>query len=434
MKKEISDSKLQKLLILVPTVAFTVKLIIMFNTTGGGWFGADGENYLAGVNALANQGFFSDEFKLTYWPAGYPILLWPIAEIFGSNFSLAVSLIQSLLFAYSTYFFTSKLNSSSIKFLALGTSLLISFNPTLALSSLVLGYETPVASCFMLAAGHMWASFKVKLEAKFWAQTAQIGIWLSLATFMQPRFLLIAFSMLLFWVFKETDSKRRIQMAGAVSIIVLIAPSVLMVRNNVVTGSPNISTNLSAALLLGAGPETSGGFLRSGPEVECGADADTENEKVFCALHWYLSNPGDTIRLSFNKAFFYWSPWSGPEAEGTMARNPWLKISPAEQISLGSTSGDRLVYGYFGILVSWMWILAQILFVFLGYRILSRVGPEGDFFAKLLLIPIILPWLISIATIGDHRFRIPTMSLSLVLQLSALLWFRDQIKSKFDKI
>ena len=44
--------------------------------------------------------------------------------------------------------------------------------------------------------------------------------------------------------------------------------------------------------------------------------------------------------------------------------------------------------------------------------------------------PVVLSWLISIGTIGDHRFRIPTMSMSLFLQVAALLAIRKKINDK----
>ena len=39
-------------LIVVPVLAFFIKMIVMANTAKGGWLGADGENYLSGVDGL----------------------------------------------------------------------------------------------------------------------------------------------------------------------------------------------------------------------------------------------------------------------------------------------------------------------------------------------------------------------------------------------
>jgi len=433
-KKEISDSKLHKYLIAIPLIALLIKFATMANIPLGGWYGADGENYTAGVDGLIKEGFFSKEPKLSYWPAGYPILLWPIAAISVSKFFYIVSFLQSIFFAYSTYFFTNKLRTSSLKYLAFWASVLISFNPTLSLSSLAIGYEAPIASCFMMIAGLIWANVNPTFDRKFWLSVAYVGGWFALATFMQPRFLLIAIVVAVLWALKVVGTRNRIRIAALITAIMMIAPAIMIFRNSVVIDKATISTNLGVTMRIGAGPETSGGYQRKGPEVPCEpkalATSVTDNEVVICVLKWYLTNPVDTARLSFNKALFFWSPWSGPKVEGTMARNPWLKISPAHQVTIGSQSGRDFVYGPFGILVSWGWILGQMIFLFAGYRSLRRIGTDEKFLARIVLTPVVLSWLISIGTIGDHRFRIPTMSMSIFLQVVAFLAIRKKLNER----
>ena len=433
-KKEISDSKLHKYLIAIPLIALFIKFIIMGNIPLGGWLGADGENYTAGVDGLVADGFFSEEPKLSYWPAGYPILLWPIAAISISKFLYIVSFLQSIFFAYSTYFFTNKLRSSSLKYLAFWASIFVSFNPTLSLSSLALGYESPIASCFMMIGGIIWANINPTFDKKFWLSVAFVGGWFALATFMQPRFLLIAIVVSILWALKVVGTKNRMRIAALVTAIMMVAPAIMIFRNSVVIDKATISTNLGVTMRIGAGPETSGGYLRTGPEVPCEPKAPatsvTDNEIVICVMKWYLSNPVDTARLSFNKALFFWSPWTGPKMEGTMARNPWLTIAPAHKITIGSQGGRDFIYGPIGILVSWGWNLGQMIFLFVGYRSLRKIGSDEKFFARIALTPVVLSWLISIGTIGDHRFRIPTMSMSIFLQVVAFLAIRKKLNER----
>jgi hypothetical protein len=111
-----------------------------------------------------------------------------------------------------------------------------------------------------------------------------------------------------------------------------------------------------------------------------------------------------------------------------MARNPWLKISPAQQLSDKFEPVRDFTYGIIGSLISWGWVLGQMVLLFVGYRVLRKIGPEEKFFAQIVIVPTVLSWLISIGTIGDHRFRIPTMSLSLILQLVAFMaiWNRQR--------
>jgi hypothetical protein len=431
---EKSDLKLHKYLIAIPLIALLFKFITMTNIPFGGWYGADGENYTMGVDGLLKDGFFSTESKLSYWPAGYPILLWPFAALSISKFLYIISFLQSVFFAYSTYFFTNKLRNSSLKYLAFWVSMLITFNPTLSLSSLAIGYEAPIASCFMMIAGLILANLNPTLDKKFWISVAYVGFWFALATFMQPRFMLIAIIVAILWALKVVGTKNRIRIAALVTAIMMIAPGIMIFRNSVVIDKATISTNLGVTMRIGAGPETSGGYQRTGPEVPCEPKAPattvTDNEVVICVVKWYLTNPLDTARLSFNKALFFWSPWSGPKVEGTMARNPWLKISPAHQIAIGSQDSRDFIYSGFGIAVSYAWIIGQMLFLFIGYRSLRKLGENEKFFANIVMIPIVLSWLISIGTIGDHRFRIPTMSMSIFLQVAAFLAIRKKLKEK----
>ena len=433
-KKEISDSKLHKYLIAIPLIALVIKFIIMGNIQAGAWYGADGENYIAGVQGLQADGFFSKESKLSYWPAGYPLLLWPIAIISTSKFYYILSFLQSIFFAYSTYFFTNKLRNSSLKFLAFWTSIVITLNPTLSLSSLAVGYEAPIAACFMMIAGLILSTLNKPIDKRFWVTSASVGGWFGLATFMQPRFIAIAIFVAVMWALKSVGTKNRIRIVALVTAIMMVAPAIMIYRNSVVIDKATISTNLGVTMRIGAGPETSGGYGRKGPEVPCEATAPattvTDNDVVICVIKWYLANPIDTARLSINKAQFFWSPWSGPKGEGTMARNPWLAISPAQQIAKGSPSGRDLVFSPFGAVVSYFWIFGQMILLFFGYRSLRKLGPDEKFFANVIMTPVVLSWLISIGTIGDHRFRIPTMSLSLFLQVAAFLAIRKKINDR----
>jgi hypothetical protein len=434
-KKDISDSKLHKYLIAIPLIALAIKFIIMGNIQAGIWLGADGENYLGGLDGLVKDGFFSKEGLLSYWPAGYPLLMWPIAVIAQPIFFYLISAIQSIFFAYATYFFTKKLANSSLKNFAFWASIILSFNPTLSLSTLAIGYEAPIAACFMMIAGIIWANINPTYNKKFWLNVTYVGGWFSLATFMQPRFLLIAIIIAIFWALKTAGKKNRIRIAALVIAVMMIAPAIMIFRNAVAIDRATISTNLGVTMRIGAGPETSGGYDRSGPEVPCEPKAPattvTDNEIVICVLKWYLTNPLDTVRLSANKAILFWSPWDGPlSVNGTMARNPWLKISPVNKIAKGSEDGQRLIFGFFGNAISALWMISQVLFLFFGYRSLRKLGRDELFLARVLISPVLVSWLLALGTIGDHRFRVPTMSMSLALQVIAILAIRKKLNDR----
>jgi hypothetical protein len=423
------EQKLHRYLIAIPVISFVIKLITMSNIQGNGWLGADGENYFKGVDGLYAEGLFSKADILNYWPAGYPILLWLLVLISVSKLVLLISFIQSIFFAFATFYLTRNLSKTSLTWIAIPASLLISFNPTLSLSTLAVGYEAPVAACFMMVLGNVISS-KIN-EDRFQIKFAiYAGGWIALASFMQPRYLLAGFVIFTIWALSYASRKQGVLIATAAVAVTLLSPAALIARNAVAIDKTSISTNLGVTMAIGAGDETKGGYKRTGPEVPCDptppATNVTDNEKVQCVIKWYLTNPVKTLKLTFYKSEFFWSPWSGPLANGTMARNPWLKIAPTNNM-IKTESGAELVTGPIGKLVSWGWILGQLALLFYGYIILRR----GDLISKLVansaLSAVVISWLISIGTIGDHRFRIPTMSLSLLLQVAAIWHLKKKI-------
>jgi hypothetical protein len=109
-----------------------------------------------------------------------------------------------------------------------------------------------------------------------------------------------------------------------------------------------------------------------------------------------------------------------------MARNPWFKISPVKKIQKSATSID-LVQGYVGKTISYTWLLGQLALLFGGFFILYRRGGLEKKITILAATPVALAWLITLGTIGDHRFRIPTMGLSLLLQVVGILAIREKV-------
>jgi hypothetical protein len=98
-----------------------------------------------------------------------------------------------------------------------------------------------------------------------------------------------------------------------------------------------------------------------------------------------------------------------------MARNPWLKIHPVRDMQQ-NPDGDKLVRGPIGSLVSWSWFLGGLGFLFYGFIILWRARQLERLIGSIAMIAISTSWLISLFTIGDHRFRLPIMGMSLFLQ------------------
>lgn len=402
---------------LIPAVALFVKLITIANTPNHIWPGSDAESYLDGVNGLIKSGLFSDAEKLQYFPAGYPVFIWILSKVSLSNTLLLLSISQSLIYAFASWYLIKKLNIGKFVKFTPWLALLISFNPTLSLASLVIGYESLIASLLMISVGIL-LSIKKDLPNN-WKNISLFSLVSTLASFLQPRYLATSLIVIVFWLWKEFKFRNSKKYIAISIVILLISPIFLGFRNSQATGKFFVSNNLGVTMNVGAGPKSSGGYTNKATGVECPADVITDNQKVICVLKWYATNPLQTIRLSFNKTLYFFSPWSGPLANGTMARNPWLKINPVQQTAK-TQDGFKMVYGGFGKTVSWIWFISSFGTMIWGFIWLLRQKGELQLIGQISGLVVGLSWLIALGTIGDHRFRIPVMPFIFVLQMAGL--------------
>jgi hypothetical protein len=265
-------------------------------------------------------------------------------------------------------------------------------------------------------------SFVEKDNKKFVSYLIISSAIFGLLSFVQPRLLLTGIVINLLWILVWKGFKAGALMIALSLAITLFFPATLIYRNNQAIGINSISTNLGVTMNIGAGDNATGGYMKEGYGVECdlsGKPSEQDNQRVRCVLDWYLSNPIKTVELFYNKSIYFWSPWYGPTANGTMARNPWLTINPLNNIAT-TQDGFNLVYGGFGKVISWLWLLGGLALLLYGYFTLWRQNSLERFIGNLVMIAITTNWLITLFTIGDHRFRIPIMGVSLFLQVIGL--------------
>jgi hypothetical protein len=428
---------LQRKFLLWAFAVFLIKLAIIFRIQGmnagsgdrvyfvdGAWLGADGENYLMGYNALLKDGVFSPESILNYWPAGYPLVIL-FLSILGKSWALTtLSIVQSAIFSFAAYFFATQISKTRLKKFAFLAFLLIIFNPTLSLSSIAVGYESFTASGILIVVGLIIKDFIEKDDKNFLKYLIISSTVVGLLSFMQPRLIVTGILLNVFWIMTRKGIK-----AGALAVVLtlvvtLLFPASLIYRNNQASGINSISTNLGVTMNLGAGDGATGGYVGAGSKagVPCeteGNSAQQDNQRVKCILNWYVSNPTKSLELFYNKSIYFWSPWYGPIANGTMARNPWLTVNPLKNIST-TQDGINIVYGGFGKFISWLWLLGGLALLFYGFFTLWRKNSLERFIGNLVMIAVTTNWLITLFTIGDHRFRIPIMGMSLFLQAIGL--------------
>jgi len=416
---------------------FFIKILWLSSKEGRGLLGADGENYLDALSGLLTDGFFSDRGNLSYWPAGYPVLMWPIAAMTENNLAFFVGIIQSLIFALAIWFFAIELGATSLKRFAWPAAIILSLSPTLSLNSVVIGYEVTSASLFLLAISLFLRQVRLSKSSIINWENSLASFAIAISCFMQPRILLLALGIIVpFAIYHYRGRAIPIFLVFTLSIVA-IAPSIMIIRNIQANGYAAISTNLGITMYIGAGPGATGGYVSKPIGVPCeeitGNAAEKDSHKVGCVLKWYLNNPGESARLFLNKFQFHWSPWFGPLANGTMARNPWLQFHPFAETSK-TEDGFRIVYGATGKVISWAWVLGSLALLAYGFLALRRRGGVSTLLAWSLLFPVVLNTASSMGTIGDHRFRIPTLTLSILLQLFGLyaIFSRKSFKQGLD--
>lgn len=389
------------------------------------WMGADGENYVTGLTGLFADGIFSDVQRLTYFPAGYPILIYFVA-FFSQSWSLPIiAFLQTLLYAGASIYFVHQLTRTRLAKFAWFVALILAFNPTLSFNSYAIGYESLVASLLLISFGLLIQDYQ-KSNSKFISrEIILVALLLGLTSFVQPRMVATAFLIFILWALATRAKVAALGLVVISMVITLFFPASLYIRNVVARDVPAVSTNLGTTIFIGIGPDATGGYNGSYNGVPCpeavGTEAEVDNAKVRCAIKWYLANPGRSLELAAKKAVFYWSPWFGPVANGTMARNPWNQNHPLKSTAQNQQGYD-LIFGTTGKVISWLWLLSTIGFMFFGFWILWRANGLERLLGVTSLAVIIVNMLVSMVTIGDHRFRLPVAGLSLFLQGIGLTW------------
>lgn len=406
---------------LVATVS-AIKAIIIVSTGNGAWLGADGENYLGMVDSLRAQGFFAE--GLMYWPAGYPLLLWALSLPGAAAMLWLLSVVQTALWSVAVWLMATAVLRTRVAAAALPFAYLALLNPTLSLSSIAVGYESPAAALHLIAAAVLLRDLLDRGQNIPWRASATAGSALGLAVFMQPRLIVGAVALVVAWFIARAPRREALIGFGLALTILVTFPVALMARNQVANGVATISTNLGATMMIGAGDGASGTYTNSPATIPCDVDAPSEieadNQRVRCVLAWYAKNPAESFRLAIVKSRHFWSPWFGPIAAGTMARNPWLTIHPIKSIA-DDGQAVTLIFGNAGVFVSLLWVGGSVLLLALGTRALWRLRDPERWLGTVSAGIVLASWAISVASIGDHRFRLPVLGLSLLLQAVGFL-------------
>ena len=421
------QSKNQKKLLIAVGVITAFKLLLIPNIqqslvgmSSGAWLGADGESYLEASEVIATEGLFSKSSLLVYFAPGYSIFLSILQLFAGKLLFPLTSFVQTLLYSYAVFFFGQQLLKTKLNKIVFSFGIILLLNPTLSLSSLVIGYESLVASFFLLAMGFLILDLTSKESKLPYSPLLISAVLLGLTVWLSPRMILPGFLILLTWLYLRNKFKKNLLSSLIVVMIFLSFQGTIIMRNEIATNNFISQSSIGTLAIMGAGPSATGTYTNQDTGIVCdveGLDAtQASNKKLKCAINWYEKNPGQGLLLLWKKSYYLWSPWFGPLAGGTMARNPYLNFHPVKA-NIQTQPQVDFVLGLPGQSVSWVFILGGWFLLILGFRTSYRLGGLEKVIGSISLMIILSSWLAVLIVQGDHRYRIPFMPFVLFLQL-----------------
>ena len=421
------QSKNQKKLLIAVGVITAFKLLLIPNIqqslvgmSSGAWLGADGESYLEASEVIATEGLFSKSSLLVYFAPGYSIFLSILQLFAGKLLFPLTSFVQTLLYSYAVFFFGQQLLKTKLNKIVFSFGIILLLNPTLSLSSLVIGYESLVASFFLLAMGFLILDLTSKESKLPYSPLLISAVLLGLTVCLSPRMILPGFLILLTWLYLRNKFKKNLLSSLIVVMIFLSFQGTIIMRNEIATNNFISQSSIGTLAIMGAGPSATGTYTNQDTGIVCDVEGldvtQASNKKLKCAINWYEKNPGQGLLLLWKKSYYLWSPWFGPLAGGTMARNPYLNFHPVKA-NIQTQSQVDFVLGLPGQLVSWVFIFGGWFLLILGFRTSYRLGGLEKVIGSISLMIILSSWLAVLIVQGDHRYRIPFMPFVLFLQL-----------------
>lgn len=365
-------------------------------------WGPDSPAYTSASAELYDNGLLADTKAIPLWPAGYPIFLASVYGLAGLHVD-RVFLVQQLLLSLAlliTFRLVSRELSPKVGLL---TVILLAASPGFGLSASAFMYEPLLA----LAAVSCVELLSVGMQEPPGRRRAMLGtaafFVAGLGAALQPK-LLAAAGVLAVWMVWRT---RRVLIPVLCSAALLIGPVALIARNSAAGEGAVLSANLGFTLLLGANDYATGGYVDANlVAATCGgliATWDAELDPVWrdCALNWIARHPVKTALLTVPKAAYFWLPMGGALGGWGTWRHAADPHRWVPERTLTIPAVRILDYG-----LGALWAISTVALLVLGCLRLRR-EPERRPALVLLASPIAVFMLISMATLGDARFRLP---------------------------
>ncbi len=336
---------------------------------------------------------------------GYPVFLAAVYSIWDSK--LAVQLVQILfdvLTIWVVYAVTRE--TTHQRFIWCVAPLFVAVNPLLIITSLTLIPETLTTAILAVA---VWISVRLLHVSSLRSRmglTALLFLTITGGIYLKPTVATVsifAAAMLFTFFGRQNNWRQALRTLGIAAGVTVIALSIWIVRNYVVTETfVPLTTSTGANLYGGNNPEANGGYVSNLPYVLPGM-TEIESNTVLTrrAIDWIMANPVRFLALLPRKAARHWSP----VAFGTAEDSPLPNIVRSVAI---------LVFD------------VLYLLVFLGWLTLVRSERQWEA-AALLLVPLAL-FVPSLVIFGATRFALPSFPELAILAALGITQLWERLK------
>lgn len=397
--------------------------------------GPDAPSYLAAAHALASYGLVHAAPNLPFWPAGYPIFIALIFDVFGQAVRV-VSAVQVLIFAVASWSLYALIRREFGAIPALYALVLLSVSPAFVAAPNEVMYE-PLLGAGLVIAADLISRARRSQSGQRLLIGATGGLVLGLASTMQPKALvLVPFAVA--WAF---TGRRSVALAAVVLIAAAVGPFAVALRTQDTTGHFALSANFGVTARIGLNDHASGGFTYDLQTLEgcklpprlfsrdrvgfTNAELFTSNSMLtMCASRWAIHHPARTLWLGLKKALYFWSPMTGPTTHQRQATwgQPFniLRLFP-------HSLRDSLPFRIVSNVLFNLWTVLVLASIATGVALAWRQGCRIATAA--LLVPVLCFMAISMVTIGDPRFRLPIAPFYIGLQGIALAAVSQRVAS-----
>lgn len=341
--------------------------------------GPDAPKYMKAPLDLVKFGFWSNQIEgAPTYPLGYPVVLWPLAKLGGSNWIGLAQLLQAFL-SIVTVFLVYKISQI---FLKRETSLLVGYvfllSPAFTPMSGQAMYEPLLMFVFYT---YLLSIFSLQNQPCNPNWCIPIGVLAGIAIVIHPRIIpWILFSQ--FVLFGKFGLKKSIIFFSSLIPIVWL----FLFRNKVAHDSWTLSDAADSWI----------------------SDIRPEN---FTSL----------VREGIVNAIYFWSPFSGDAKRGTWMHNFTLYHEIKKM-----TESTNLIFSIavlLGVVALALWLLGS--FLLINSKILiGRYVFFIPFFA----------WGTDMLTVGDSRHRLVVVPLLLMGQVYAFIWMLSQKPNLLEKL